>query len=107
MPHSFWKTEAYIVVREEPRFQAGLIKGPGQRAARLPQQNPEPADQAAEVVADSGEDGVIGVAAREPEIVAGHAVLGLEMANNGLDGGPTAELALDLRRHPSLLAGEE
>ncbi|SIO37344.1 hypothetical protein SAMN05443247_04553 [Bradyrhizobium erythrophlei] len=73
----------------------------------LAQQNPEPADRAAEVVADGGEDGVIGVAAPEPEIVAAHAVLGFEMADDGLDGGPAAEFALDLRRHPSLLPGDE
>jgi hypothetical protein len=41
-----------------------------------------------EVVA--GEDGV-GVTAPEPEIVAAHAMLGLEMAD---DGGPAAEFAL-------------
>jgi len=65
----------------------------------LEQQNPEPADQAAEVVADGGEDGVIGVAAPEPEIVAAHAVLGLEVADDGLDGRSPSHLALDLRRH--------
>jgi hypothetical protein len=43
----------------------------------------------------------------EPEIVAAHAVLGLEMADDGLDGGPAAEFALDPGRHPSLLAGDE
>ena len=73
----------------------------------LAQQKPEPADEAAEVVAGGGEDGVGGVAAGEPEIVAAHAVLGLEMADDGLDGGPAAQFALDLRRHPSLLAGDE
>jgi hypothetical protein len=43
----------------------------------------------------------------EPEIVAAHAVLGLEMADDGLDGGPAAQFALDLRRYPSLLAGDK
>ena len=56
----------------------------------LAQQKPEPADQAAEVVAGGGEDGVVGVAAPEPEIVAAHEVLGLGMTNDGLDGGPAA-----------------
>ena len=73
----------------------------------MAQQNPEPADETAEVVAGGGKDGVIGVAAPEPEIVAAHAVLGLEMTDDGLNGGPAAQFALDLRRHPSLLAGEE
>ena len=71
------------------------------------QQKPEPADEAAEVVAGGGEDGVDGVAATEPEIVAAHAVLGLEMADDGLDGGPAAQFALDRGRHASLLAGDE
>ena len=73
----------------------------------MPQENPEPADEAAEVVADGGKDGVIGVAAPEPEIVAAHAMLGFEMADDRLDGGPAAEFALDRGRYPSLLAGEE
>jgi hypothetical protein len=41
-----------------------------------------------------------------PEIVAAHTVLGFEMADHGLDGGPAAQLALDRRRHSSLLAGD-
>jgi hypothetical protein len=56
----------------------------------LAQQKPEPADQAAEVVAGGGEDGVGGVAPTVPEIVAAHAVLGFEMADDGFDGGPAA-----------------
>jgi hypothetical protein len=56
----------------------------------MAQQNPEPADEASEVVAGGGEDGVGGVAAPESEIVAAHAVLGLEMADDGLDGGARA-----------------
>ena len=38
------------------------------------------------------------------EVVAAHAVLGLEMADDGLDGGAAPDLALDLRRHAPLLA---
>src|SRR3954451_14273930 len=34
-------------------------------------------------------------------------MLGLEMADDGLDSGPAAEFTLDLWRYPSLLAGEE
>jgi hypothetical protein len=34
-------------------------------AEDLPQQKPEPADEAAEVVADGGKDGVVGVAVRD------------------------------------------
>jgi len=42
----------------------------------LAQQKPEPPDQAAEVIACGGEDGVGGVTSTIPEIVATHAVLG-------------------------------
>jgi len=50
------------------------------------QQEPEPSDQAAEVVADSGEDGVGSVASAVPQIVSAHAMLGFEMADHGFDG---------------------
>ena len=73
----------------------------------MAQQKPEPSDQAAEVVADGGEDGVVGIAASEPEIVSAHAVFGFEMANDGLDGGSAAQRALDGWRHPSLLPRDE
>src|SRR6266576_4094356 len=76
-------------------------------AEDLAQQKPEPSDQAAEVVAGGGEDSVGGITVSEAEIVAAHAVLGFEMADDGLDGGPAAQFALDLRRYASLLAGEE
>ena len=62
----------------------------------LLQQNLEPPDQEAEVVADGGEYGVDGVAGAVSEIIAAHAVLGLEMADDRLDGGPPLELAFDL-----------
>src|SRR5436189_1937006 len=76
-------------------------------AEDLAQQKPEPSDQTAEVVAGGGEDGVVGITAPEPEIVAAHAVLGFEMADDGLHGGPAVQFALDLWRPPSFLAGEE
>jgi hypothetical protein len=56
---------------------------------------------------DGGEDCVGSVAATVPEIVAAHAVLGFQMTDHGFDGGPAAQLALDPRRHASLLAGDE
>jgi hypothetical protein len=39
--------------------------------------------------------------------LAAHAVLGFGMADDGLDGRPTAKITLDLRRHPSLLPRDE
>ena len=38
------------------------------------------------------------------EVIAAHAVMFLEMADDGLNGGPPFELALDLRRQAALLA---
>lgn len=70
--------------------------------------NPESTDEAADVdVAGGGKDGIGGITAPEPKIVAAHAVFGLEMADDGLDGGPAAQFALDLRRDPSLLVGDK
>src|ERR1700682_6742014 len=83
------------------------LKRRGESDEDLAQQKAEPADQAAEVVADSGEDGVGSLPPPVPEIVAVHSVLGLEVADDGLDGGPAAQFALDPGRHPSLLAGHE
>ena len=76
-------------------------------AEDLAQQQAEPADQAAEVVAGGGEDGVGGVAPTVPEIVAAHSVLGFEMADDGLDSGPAAQFTFDSGCHPSLLARDE
>jgi hypothetical protein len=42
-----------------------------------------------------------------PEIVAAHAVLGLEMADHGFDCRPAARLALDRRCHAPFLARDE
>ena len=61
--------------------------------------------EAAEVVSGGGEHGIDGVAAGMGEIVAAHAVVFLEVADHGLDGGPSFELALDLRGEAALLAG--
>jgi hypothetical protein len=73
----------------------------------LAQQEADPSDEATEVVAGGSEDGVIGVAVTVPEIVATHAMLGFEMADNGLNSGSAVQFSLDPRRHPSLLAGDE
>ena len=39
------------------------------------------------------------------EVIAAHAVVFFEVADDGLDGGPSFEFALDLRRDAALLAG--
>lgn len=52
----------------------------------LEQQEAELADKATEVVADSREDGVVGIALAVPEVVATHPMFGFEMADDRLDG---------------------
>ena len=44
----------------------------------------QPANEAAEV-ADGGEDCIAGIALAVPEVIATHAMLGLEVADHGLD----------------------
>ena len=69
------------------------------------QQEAEPREQNPEVVADRGEHGVDGVAGAVSEVIASYAVLGLEVANHGLDRSTALELAFDLRCNATLLAG--
>ena len=64
----------------------------------MAQQEPQPPDEEAEVVTGGGKHGVGGVAGAVGEIIAAHAVLFLEMADDGLDGGSPSHLALDLGR---------
>lgn len=47
-----------------------------------------------EVVAGSGEDDIDGVAVAVPQVVAAHPVFGFEIADDRLDGGAPAHLAL-------------
>lgn len=54
----------------------------------MPQQNAEPVDQAAEVVAGGGEDGMGCITVPELQIVSAHATLGFEVTDDGFDGGP-------------------
>src|SRR5262249_11048824 len=68
---------------------------------------PQPPEEEAEVVAGRREDGVGGIALAVPEIVPAHTVLCLHVADDGLDGGPPAHLALDLRGDPSPLTSDD
>ena len=56
-----------------------------------------------EVIADGGEHGVDGIAGAVSEMIAAHAVLGLEMADHRFDGGAPLEFAFDLGRDAALL----
>jgi hypothetical protein len=75
-----------------------------QSSVNSEQQKPPPYEEAAEVVANGGEHGVDGIAADMGEVIAAHAMVLLEMADHGRDGGASFELALDLRREAPLLA---
>jgi hypothetical protein len=61
----------------------------------LGEQESQPFEQPAEVVAGGGENGVGGVAIGPSEIVSAHAVLGLGVSDHGLDRGAAAQLAFD------------
>ena len=59
------------------------------------QERLKPSQEQFEVVARGGEDGVGAVAFAALEVVAAHAVLGLEVADHRLDGGAAPHLAAD------------
>jgi hypothetical protein len=58
------------------------------------QQEPQLGEEQAKVVTGGGEDGVEGIAAGMRQVVAPPAVLGLEMADDGLDGSTASDLTL-------------
>ena len=64
----------------------------------------QPAQEEAEVVAGGGEDGVGAIALGSLEIITPQAVLGLEMADDGLDGGAALHLAANGGGDPADLA---
>ena len=59
------------------------------------QKPPQPAPEEGEVVAGGSEEGVAAVAATVLEVIAAHAVLGLEVADDGLDRSAALHLAAD------------
>ena len=70
------------------------------------QQESEPFEQASEVVAGGGEDGVGGVAVGSGEVVSAHAVLRFRVADDRFDGGTAAQLAFDGLGDAASLAGD-
>jgi len=60
-------------------------------------------DETAEVEARRGEDNICGITGAVGEMIAAHAVFGFEMSVDRFDSGTPSHLALDLRRHSSLL----
>ena len=64
---TFWGSTPSSVVREEREFQAGArFKLEGELGEDLAQEKLQPLDEAAEVVADGGEDGIGGIALAVP-----------------------------------------
>src|SRR4051795_4077543 len=59
------------------------------------QESPQPGEDSSEVVADSGEDGVGGIAIAAFEIAAAEVTFGLHVADHGLDCGSTSQFAFD------------
>lgn len=68
------------------------------------QEKLRPVEQEAEVVAHGGEDSIDGIAFAVGEIVAIHAMLVLDVADDRLDGGPALHLSLDGGSDAALLA---
>ena len=58
-------------------------------------------------MADGGEDDVCGVALAAFEMAAAEVTFGLQVSDDGLDGGAAAQLALDDTEDAALLAGDE
>jgi len=69
------------------------LKSDGELGEDLAQQKPEPTDQATEVVADGGQDGIGGISLAVPEIIAVHSMVCFEVADHRLDGGAPSQLA--------------
>jgi hypothetical protein len=78
----------------------------GERGQDCRQQESQPFEQASEVVAGGGEDGVGGVAVGSGEVVSAHAVLRLRVADDRFDGGTAAQLAFDGLGDAASLAGD-
>ncbi|MGY4281753.1 hypothetical protein ACVWXO_000973 [Bradyrhizobium sp. LM2.7] len=72
-----------------------------------PPKSPEPREDAAEVVADGGEDDVGGVSCAAFELAAAEVTIGLQVSDDGFDGGAAAQLALDDTEDGALLTRNE
>ncbi|MCP1854751.1 hypothetical protein ACVI1L_004500 [Bradyrhizobium sp. USDA 4516] len=69
--------------------------------------SPQPGEDAAEVVADGREDHIGGIAGAAFEVAAAEVTIGLQVSDDGFDGGAAAQLALDDPEDAALLAGDE
>ena len=71
------------------------------------QESLQPGEDAAEIVADGGENDVCGVALAAFEMAAAEVAVGLHVADHGLDSRATPEFALDGAEDAALLTGDE
>ena len=71
------------------------------------QESPQPGQDASEVVTDSGEDGVGGIAGTTFEIAAAEVTFGFHVADHRLDGGSTSQFAFDGAEDAALLSRDE
>src|SRR5258708_38796701 len=81
-----------------------IVRG-GERGQDYGHQESQPFEQAAEVVASGGEDGVSGVAMSSGEVVSAHAMLGLDVSDDRFDRGAAPPVAFDGPGEPPSLAG--
>jgi hypothetical protein len=76
-------------------------------ATKNRQKNPQPCEDASEVVSDGREDGVGGFPGATFEIAAAEVALGLEVTDYGLDRGAASQLGLDGAEETALLSGDK
>jgi hypothetical protein len=67
------------------------------------QDSPQPSEDSSEVIADSGEDGVGGIAVAAFEVAAAEVTFGLHVADHGLDCRSTSQFAFDGAEDAALL----
>ena len=68
---------------------------------------PQPGEDASEVIADRGQDGVGGIAGTAFEVAAAEMTFGFHVADPGLDGGSTSQFAFDRAEDAALLSRDE
>jgi len=82
-------------------------EGGQEDVAHQAQKHLQPGEDASEVVADGGEDGVCGVAGGALEVAAVEMAFGLHVTDHGLDGGAAAQFTFDDTEDAALLARDE
>jgi hypothetical protein len=73
----------------------------------LGQKSPQPSEDTPEVVSDGGEDGIGSVSGTTFEIAAAEVTFSFEVADHGLDGRTSSQLAFDGAEDAALLSRDE